>query len=65
MKPHFKVIANRAVQIEKREPMARESPVEAARRRFGQRFAHEQGATWKPRTTPLLIEWLQKRGKTT
>lgn len=57
-KPHFTLVANRPVQVERRE-----TPIEAARRRFGKAFAHESGATWKPRTTPLLIEWLQTKGK--
>ncbi len=57
-KPHIRLIAGRPVSGDKRE-----SPVEAARRRFGKAFAHEQGSTWAPRSTPLLIEWLQKKGK--
>lgn len=39
------------------------SKVDIARERFGQRFAHEPGATWKPRTVPVLTEWMQSRGK--
>ena len=57
-KPHLKFVDGRPVEAAKRE-----TPVEAARRRFKQPFAHEPGATWKPRTTPLLIEWLQTKGK--
>lgn len=45
------------------EKLSREARIDQARERFGQRFAHEPGATWKPRQTPVLTEWLQKRGK--
>ena len=38
--------------------------LEEARKRFGQPFVHEPGATWKPRATPVLIEWMQKGGHT-
>ena len=37
-------------------------PVERARQRFGKQFAHEPGAKWKPRSTPLLTEWMQSKG---
>lgn len=49
MKPHFKIIAGRPVS---------ESKIDAARRKFGQPFAHEPNATWKPRSTFYLSEWL-------
>lgn len=32
-----------------------------ARERFGRPFSHEPGTDWKPRTTPVLIEWLTHR----
>ena len=38
-------------------------PVARARERFGAPFAHEPGATWKPRSTPFLTEWMQSRGQ--
>lgn len=38
-------------------------PVERARQRFAQPFAHEPGSKWKPRSTPYLTEWMQTRGK--
>lgn len=60
-KPRFKIVGNRPMEIDPKP--SRESTIEAARRRFGQPFAHEAGATWKPRAVPMLIEWLQKRGK--
>lgn len=41
----------------------KETPIEAARRRFGQPFAHQTGSTWKPRAVPLLVEWMQSRGR--
>lgn len=57
-KPRFKIVAGRPVSDN-----GRETPVQAARRRFGQKFAHEPGATWRPRGVPVLLEWLQRRGK--
>jgi len=36
--------------------------LEEARRKFGQPFVHEPGATWKPRATPVLLEWMQNGG---
>lgn len=60
MKPHFKVVANRPVQVERPQS----SPaVQAAREKFGQPFAHQKGSTWKPRETPFLLEWLTKKGR--
>lgn len=56
-KPRFRIVAGRPVE----QLSLRENAVESARRRFGQPFAHEPGARWKPRQTPLLIEWLSKR----
>ena len=35
--------------------------VAVARQRHGKPFAFESGATWKPRSVPLLTEWLQSR----
>lgn len=32
--------------------------LEAARKRFGRPFAHQPGTDWKPRTTPVLLDWL-------
>ena len=61
-KPHFKltVIANRPVSV----PIARrETPVEAARRRFGRLFAHEPGSTWRPQPELFLTKWLASRPK--
>jgi hypothetical protein len=55
-KPHFIVIAGRPVSVPKAT-----TPVDAARKRFGKPFAHEEGSTWKPRETPLLAEWLASR----
>jgi len=37
--------------------------VAVARQRHGKPFAFESGATWKPRSVPLLTEWLQSRGR--
>jgi len=34
-----------------------------ARQRHGKPFAFESGAAWKPRSVPLLTEWLQSRGR--
>lgn len=61
MKPHLKlaVIGNRPVTIE--VPRANESRIEAARRKFGGKFCHEPGSTWRPRTVSVLNEWLAKR----
>lgn len=59
-KPHFKVIAGRPVNVERRE-----SPVESARRRFGRPFAHESGSEWKRgvglHDEPILACWLARR----
>jgi len=33
-----------------------------ARERHGKPFAYETGSGWKPRSVPLLTEWLQSRG---
>ncbi len=57
-KPHFRIIAGRPVSTIKAE-----SKVDLARRRHGKPFAHESGSDWKPHDTPVLIEFLQKRGK--
>jgi len=40
-----------------------ESPIDAARRRYGKPFATERGNTHRPRETPLLTEWLSQRVK--
>jgi len=37
--------------------------VDQAREIFGRPFAFEQGTTWKPRSVPLLTEWMQTRHK--
>ena len=37
-------------------------PVERARQRFGKKFCFEPGSTFKPRSTPLLTEWMQSKG---
>lgn len=59
MKPHLKSVNGQLIVAE-RQP-GRESAIDAARRRFGTKFAHEPGSTWKPRSTRLLTEWLAKR----
>ena len=41
----------------------REEKICQARERHGKPFAHEAGSEWKPRAIPLLIAWLQERGK--
>lgn len=33
-----------------------------AREKFGRPFAHEPGSDWKPRATPVLTEWMQRKG---
>ena len=38
-------------------------PVARARERFGQAFAHQPGSTWRPRSTPLLNDWLATRNR--
>lgn len=38
-----------------------ETPLERARRRHGQPFAHEPGSTWKKHSTPFLTQWLSTR----
>ena len=57
-KPHIRLLPT-----VKPETTARESAVDAARRRFGKPFATEAGNTHKPRQTPLLTEWLASRVK--
>ncbi|CAB4151190.1 hypothetical protein UFOVP938_41 [uncultured Caudovirales phage] len=37
--------------------------VTIARQRHGKPFAYESGSNWKPRSVPLLTEWLQGRGR--
>ena len=37
--------------------------VAIARQRHGKPFAYETGSGWKPRSVPLLTEWLQSRGR--
>lgn len=56
-KPHFKVIDGRPQPVEP----ARESPVEAARRRFGKPFCFEPGSTYTLPKTPILQDWMAKR----
>ena len=34
-----------------------------ARERHGKPFAFESGSNWKPRSVPLLTEWLQGRSR--
>ena len=41
----------------------REEKLLEARERHGKPFAHEAGSTWVPRAVPLLIAWMQQRGK--
>ena len=41
----------------------REEKLLEARERHGKPLAHEQGSTWVPRAVPLLIAWMQSRGK--
>ena len=54
-KPHFKL---HEVPLSKPQ-----SAVDIARQRHGKPFAHEPGSTWKQHDTPLLLKWLQSRGK--
>lgn len=57
-KPHLRVIAGRPVVIEQRE-----TKLEAAKRRYGDRpFGHEPGTAfrWAPNPT-VLTDWLSKR----
>jgi hypothetical protein len=59
-KPRLRVIAGRPVVIACEEP--RETPVEAARRRYGKPFAHERGAEFKWQSGPtVLAQWLAER----
>ena len=58
MKPHLKMVSGEIVSVTR--PLSR---IEVARARFGQPFAHEPGAKWKPRPVPVLTEWMQSRGK--
>lgn len=37
--------------------------VAVARQRHGKPFAFESGSNWKPRSVPLLTEWLQGRSR--
>lgn len=60
MKPHLKSVNGQLVVAE-RQP--RESVIDAARRRFGQQFAHESGSKWQPKAVPVLTAWLQQRGR--
>jgi hypothetical protein len=39
------------------------SKLQLARDRHGKPFAFESGASWKPRSVPLLTVWLQGRGR--
>lgn len=55
-KPRFRIIAGRPVSVDPQ-------PIDTARRRFGKKFAHEPGSTWRPRETPLLAEWMAGRIK--
>lgn len=57
-KPHLRIVEGKAIKVE-----ARESAVDAARRRHGKPFAHETGTTFKPRSTRLLTEWMATRVK--
>lgn len=62
-KPRLKlsVIAGRPVTT----PIAdlRESKIDAARRRFGKLFAHEEGSTWRPHSERVLKAWLADQVK--
>lgn len=57
-KPRLRMVDGQIVSVR-----VKETPIEAARRRFGQPFAHQTGSTWKPRAVPLLVEWMQSRGR--
>lgn len=57
-KPHLRSINGQLVEAPR---AGRETPIEAARRRFGRAFAHEKGSSWEPKSTRLLTEWLAKR----
>ena len=72
MKPHLRIIGGRPVAVEtpvrraapqpdEHPAVKRERAVQIARQRFGQPFCHEHGATWKPRSTKLLEEWIARR----
>jgi len=71
VKPHLRIIDGQPVPVEppvRRAPQPDEHPavkreraVQIARQRFGQPFCHEHGATWKPRSTRVLEEWLARR----
>lgn len=58
-KPHLKTVDGQVVQVDQR---TRESPIEAARRRYGKPFAFERGVpfTWKSGPT-VLTNWLAKK----
>lgn len=60
MKPHLRIVAGRPVLTSRKEEDER---IAKARERFGRPFAHEHGATWRPRETPLLAEWMAGRIK--
>ena len=62
-KPHLRVIGDKLVVVEKSVATQRETPLDAARRRFGRPFAHEAGTNWQPRPVRLLTEWLSTRVK--
>lgn len=58
MKPHLRVVGDQLVEASRTD-----SKLEAARRRHGKPFAHDPKSTWKPRSQPVLIEWLASRKK--
>jgi hypothetical protein len=57
---HFKQMKTDAQHV---LDAVRAEKVLMARERHGKPFAFESGATWKPRQVPLLLEWLQSRGR--
>ena len=46
-------------RVAEASPPADESPVDRARRRFGQKFAHEPGSKWRPHSEFYLTRWLK------
>lgn len=56
-KPRLKIMAGRPVEIG-----TRETPVQAAKRRYGKPFAFERGAKFEWKSGPsVLDQWLFKR----
>lgn len=56
-KPRLKIVEGRHVEVTDRE-----TPVQAARRRHGKPFAHEDGSDYRPHEVPVLTRWMQAGG---